>query len=72
MSKHYRGYGLGKILVQAVHDWVEAEGHRGYIGQDSASGGGVQGAGSKVTIKLEAQVSTSEAVPGIADMLNRR
>lgn len=57
MSKHYRGYGLGKILVQAVHDWVEAEGHRGYIGQESASGGDEQGAGRKVTIKLEAQVS---------------
>ncbi|KAG7562278.1 hypothetical protein FFLO_02266 [Filobasidium floriforme] len=56
VSKNYRGYGLGKNLVQAVHDWVKVEGHRGYIGQESASGSGEQRAGRKVTIKLEAQL----------------
>ena len=60
--KPYRGYGLGKILVKAVHDWVEAEGHKGYVGQGSS----IEQAGTsrKVTIKLEAQVSDGVGLPG--------
>jgi GNAT superfamily N-acetyltransferase len=59
VQKDYRGYGLGKVLVQAVHDWVKDEGGREVLRQ--RAGGAQQG--NVVTVKLESQVSQETPCP---------